>query len=141
MVFFPAAKGVELSQELGQIMTMKRIKKTSFLLSAVSLTIIAFLPMATLSGCGDDCDPRIRTDTLPDGTVGVFYKVKLDSDCSSSREFWFLADGTLPPGISLLDDGEISGTPSTAETFLFTVGLEETTFGGLTFKGLSLTIN
>jgi hypothetical protein len=120
---------------------MKKMKRTSLLLSAASLAFIALWGMAALTGCGDGCKPRIRTDALPDGTVGVFYKVDLDSDCSSRQEFWFLSDGTLPPGISLLDDGEISGTPTTAGTFLFTVGLENTDFGGVAFKGLSLTIN
>jgi hypothetical protein len=117
------------------------MKKASLLLSVATLAFLTLWAMAVLTGCGDDCDPRIRTNTLPDGMVGVFYKVKLDSDCSSWYESsWFLADGTLPPGISLLNDGEISGTPAAAGTFFFTVGLENTYSGDRAFKGLSLTI-
>jgi hypothetical protein len=121
---------------------MKKIRGASVLVSMVCVAFIALSAIATLSGCGDDCDPKIKTNSLPDGTVGAYYKVELDSDCSSGREFWFLADGNLPPGISLRDDGEISGTPTTAGTFFFTVGLEDTFVGGgVVFKGFSLTVN
>jgi hypothetical protein len=133
---------VELSPEGRETRTLQRMKRTSLLFSVASLAFIILWAMAALTGCGDNCNPRIRTDVLPDGTVGVFYKVKLDSDCSSWAESsWFLSEGTLPPGIALLTDGEISGTPAAAGTFFFTVGLENINSGQRSFKGLSLTIN
>jgi hypothetical protein len=118
------------------------MKRTSLLLSVASLALITLWSMAALTGCGDNCNPRIRTDTLPDGTENVFYKEQLDSDCSSWTESsWFVSDGTLPPGIALLTDGEMSGTPAAAGTFFFTVGLENVSSGERSFKGLSLTIS
>jgi hypothetical protein len=118
------------------------MKRTSLLLPVASLAFLTLWAMAALTGCGDNCNPRIRTDVLPDGMEGVFYKEQLDSDCSSWQESsWFVSDGTLPPGIALLNDGEMSGTPAAAGTFFFTVGLENVSSGERSFKGLSLTIN
>ena len=97
---------------------------------------IVLVPVALGSvGCG--CDLEIKTRTLPDGIVGSLYRFELDSHCGG--DVWFLESGTLPPGISVLDDGTLRGVPSQAGTFNFTIGLFD--FGGdRTFKGFSLTV-
>jgi hypothetical protein len=64
--------------------------------------------------------PTIMTDDLPDGEVGEEYNAILVAD-GDEPITWSLEDGMLPDGLSLSDDGEISGTPTTKGTFIFTV--------------------
>lgn len=96
---------------------------------------VALLSLA-LAAC-DACDLAIVTDSLPDGVVDQPYFFELDEDCGG--DFWFLADGSLPPGISLDDDGVLAGRPSRTGEFFFTVGLEDF-YGHQVVKGFSLTI-
>jgi len=97
---------------------------------------IVLLPV-TLGSVGCGCDLEIKTRTLPDGTIGSLYTFELDSHCGGDE--WLLESGTLPPGISLLDDGTLRGVPSQAGTFNFTIGLFDFD-GDRTFKGFSLTV-
>jgi N-acetylneuraminic acid mutarotase len=57
------------------------------------------------------------------GIVGAPYTFTLSASggTGSGTYGWSLADGTLPPGLSLGSDGKFSGTPTTAGTFTFTV--------------------
>jgi hypothetical protein len=103
---------------------------------AVALTLI-FLTVAPL-GCSN-CDLEIVTNTLPDGIVGVLYSFQVVSDCGG--DFWFVGQGNLPPGIGLLDNGILRGTPSDPGTATFTLGVDNLDTGDQTFKGFSLTID
>jgi hypothetical protein len=83
--------------------------------------------------------PPIFTDSTisSPGTVGVFYA---DGVTASSVVSYSLASGSLPPGISLsTGTGSITGTPTTAGTYSFTVSANNG-FGSTTLP-LSLTIN
>jgi choice-of-anchor C domain-containing protein len=59
----------------------------------------------------DDCalNPRIETESLPDGTVGKPYSDQLALE--EEREGYWGFEGNLPPGLSLGSDGRLSGTP------------------------------
>ena len=66
--------------------------------------------------------PTITTaDTdLPDGTVGTEYKQTLTA--TGNNITWNLASGsTLPDGLSLSEGGVLSGIPTAANTYTFTV--------------------
>lgn len=67
--------------------------------------------------------PKITTDSLPNGTVDTEYKQTLIAD-GTAPITWKVTGGDLPDGLSLSEDGVLSGTP-TAETaekdFTFTV--------------------
>ena len=63
--------------------------------------------------------PSIRPDTLPDGTVNEAYSQQLTA--FGSEEVFSLDTGALPDGLSLSEDGLISGTPSAAGNFEFSV--------------------
>lgn len=67
--------------------------------------------------------PKITTDSLPNGTVDAEYKQTLIAD-GTAPITWKVTGGDLPDGLSLSEDGVLSGTP-TAETaekdFTFTV--------------------
>jgi len=103
---------------------------------AIALSV-ALLIIAPVSGCSD-CSTEITTTALPDAIVGVFYSFPLDSDCGGDD--WFLGQGNLPPGIGLNVDGQLSGVPTSAGTFGFTVGVIDFGSGEQAFKGLSLTV-
>ena len=64
--------------------------------------------------------PIITTTTLPNGTVNTAYNAPLAATGTATIT-WSLASGNLPNGLSLSSNGVISGTPSVAGTFNFTV--------------------
>lgn len=61
--------------------------------------------------------PKITTTTLPNGTVDAEYKQTLTATGNNIR--WSSDD--LPEWLTLDSDGTISGTPTTANTYTFTV--------------------
>lgn len=84
--------------------------------------------------------PKITTDSLPNGTVDTEYKQTLIAD-GTAPITWKVTGGDLPDGLSLSEDGVLSGTP-TAETaekdFTFTV--TATNDAGSDSKEFTLTI-
>ena len=63
----------------------------------------------------------ITSTTLPAGTVAQAYSTTLAASGGTAPYTWTLASGTLPTGLTLSSAGQISGTPSAAATFTFTV--------------------
>ncbi len=99
--------------------------------------VLAVLLLAAPLGCSD-CDTSIATNALPDGTVGVVYSFALASDCGG--DFWYLADGNLPPGIGLQDNGILVGTATRAGVSTFTLAVVDEHSGDTAFKTFTLTI-
>jgi len=88
---------------------------------------------------GDDggTPPTITTTTLPNGTVGTAYSQILTAS-GDTPITWTRDSGTLPGGLTLSSAGVISGTPTTAGTFTFTVKAANAK-GSIT-KSLTITI-
>src|SRR5205807_84729 len=86
---------------------------------AFSLTINPPLPLVvnTPSGC---CSP---------GTVGTPYSVQFFAVGGVQPYTWALVAGQFPPGLSLAKNGLLSGTPTTAGTFTFTVQVTDKATG------------
>jgi hypothetical protein len=66
----------------------------------------------------------IFSGSLPQGTVGIPYSTTLLASGGSLPYTWSLANGTLPPGLSLSSVnsfGTIAGTPTVAGTFVITL--------------------
>ena len=65
----------------------------------------------------------ITPPTANSGSVGAAYSQTLTATggAGPSTYTWSLASGTLPPGLTLSAAGVLSGTPTTAGTFSFTV--------------------
>jgi hypothetical protein len=82
--------------------------------------------------------PAITTSSpLPNGTVGVAYSQSLSATGGTPPYTWSVISGSLPPGLSLSSGGVLSGTPTTASTYNFTV---QVSGGGTTTKAFGLTI-
>ena len=81
--------------------------------------------------------PKITTTSLlPGGTVGTAYSQSLAADNNPTS--WSVTEGDLPDGLSLNSDGTITGTPTTAKTYNFTV--TATNDSGSDSKQLTLTV-
>lgn len=58
---------------------------------------------------------------MPGGEVGIAYTATLTASGGGTPYSWGLDSGSLPPGLTLGSDGGVSGAPSAAGTFAFTV--------------------
>lgn len=66
--------------------------------------------------------PIVVTDSLADGSVSTPYSVTLEAGGGNGTySDWTITSGTLPSGMSLSDAGVLSGTPTEAGTFNFSV--------------------
>lgn len=67
----------------------------------------------------------ISTTSLPSGTVGTAYSATLSASGGTSPYSWNTASGSLPAGLSLSSTGAITGTPTTAGTYSFTLQVSD----------------
>ncbi len=74
----------------------------------------------TVSGTGVGIAPTITGGLPPNGTVGVAYAHTF-SATGTAPIIWSIATGTLPAGVGLSATGVLSGTPTAAGAFTFTV--------------------
>jgi hypothetical protein len=82
--------------------------------------------------------------TLTAGTVGSAYSQSLTASGGQAPYSFALATGALPGGLSLASNGAITGTPTAAGTFTFTVSGTDSstaTHASFTSATISLTIN
>jgi hypothetical protein len=86
--------------------------------------------------------PTITTEALSSGTVGEFYCCgNLFASGGVQPYTWSVVAGALPPGLELpRRENTISGTPTTAGTFTFTVRVTDD-LGAFSEKALSITIS
>lgn len=63
----------------------------------------------------------ISTTSLGDETVGSFYSAQLQTSAGTAPITYSIASGSLPDGQTLNSTGTISGTPTKAGTYVFTV--------------------
>jgi hypothetical protein len=62
---------------------------------------------------------KVSRTPPPDGTVGVPYSFVFGTEGGSAPHTLSLSSGSLPPGLKLASDGNLSGTPTTAGVFNF----------------------
>ncbi|RMD79932.1 MAG: hypothetical protein D6809_02435, partial [Gammaproteobacteria bacterium] len=83
----------------------------------------------------------VDTSVLPEATVGLAYGFSLQASGGITPYAWSIAAGSLPPGLSLDPaTGAISGTPTTAGSYSFTVQVTDAV-GSTATRSLSLVVN
>jgi endonuclease/exonuclease/phosphatase family metal-dependent hydrolase len=83
--------------------------------------------------------PAITSTALPAATSGVSYSFLLGSTGGQAPLRWTLADGSLPPGVTLSTDGELSGVPGGLGGYPFTVRVQDAN-GALAARLLSMEV-
>ena len=74
----------------------------------------------------------IATSLLPAASVNQPYQVTLATGGGAIPFVWPLASGTLPPGLALINNGQITGTATTTGLFNFTVRVQDATLATAT---------
>jgi hypothetical protein len=89
---------------------------------------VAGLLFLTVFGFGAAAKLQITTKELPDAVVGNPYNQTLSLNGSQAPNTWSIAAGSLPPAINLgASTGALTGTPTTAGTYNFTVRVVDRT--------------
>src|SRR5437660_3844251 len=86
--------------------------------SAAVLTVNASIPLL-----------QVTNSQLYGGTVGSAYSATLNASGGTSPYSWSVSSGTLPTGLSLSSSGTLSGTPTVAGAFPFTVAVKDAASG------------
>ena len=74
----------------------------------------------------------VHGKTLLDGEVQMPYDDTLSATGGTPPYSWSMVGGSLPPGLSLGSDGELSGTPTSAGTWQFTARVDDAANGSAT---------
>jgi large repetitive protein len=80
------------------------------------------------------------TSPLPAGLQNSAYSFSFQISGGTTQYNWSLASGALPSGLTLKADGGLTGTPTTAGTYTFSVTFTDSA-GGTVAGSFSLTIN
>ena len=92
----------------------------------------------TVNAASTPTAPTITTSTLPNGKVGTAYEQTLAATGDTPITWTLESGGSLPAGLTLGTDGKISGTPTTAGDYTFTV--KATNGAGSDTKSYTVTI-
>jgi len=84
----------------------------------------------TLSVLEELTPPTVVTTELPGALVGEAYSAALEAQGGDGTFTWSLDSGSLPQGLSLADDGTVSGTPTVVGTATVTVEVSSAGLSG-----------
>ena len=86
--------------------------------------------------------PSVNTASLPNGLASTAYSTTLSASGGTAPLSWSITAGSPPTGLALAANGTISGTPTAAGTFNFTVKCTDSTSPTpqTSTKALSITI-
>lgn len=85
------------------------------------LVLICALAALGCDGGGSNGSLFIETDSLPDGRVLMQYEQSLEATDADGPVAWTVIDGDLPGGVTLSEDGVLSGLPERSGDYSFTV--------------------
>lgn len=119
----------EITPENGFILTREQAGKlgwfdgSNYYAPGTTLNLSSGSVLTAAYYTGPGTAPVITTSSLAAGKVNSFYSQSLDAT-GDTPIIWSLEDGSLPPGLTLSEEGVISGTPARDGSFSFTVKAE-----------------
>ncbi|MGC2111724.1 MAG: Ig domain-containing protein, partial [Candidatus Korobacteraceae bacterium] len=112
----------------------------------LALSGLAFLLCMFLAACGGGSTPPpapgqlgITSRSFPNGAVNTPYQTFLTANGGTPPYTWSIASGSLPPGLTISNTSEISGTPTTFGKSSFTAKVTDTS-GATDTAPVSITI-
>ena len=105
--------------------------------SPKSLLIFLFLSSLLMTGCKKDSDDNIQYtltivplqtlgySNIPSAVQGQFFVRQLPATGGKPPYTWKVFSGNLPPGLTLESNGRISGTPTSAGEYIYTLELKD----------------
>jgi hypothetical protein len=114
--------GLALNSTTGAISGTPQMPGTfSFVVKATDAASRVGTKAVTLMVKLDPAVPYITNTSLPAGSLARPYSLQLNAVSGEGSYVWSLASGTMPAGLTLSSAGLISGTPTTATSYSFTV--------------------
>jgi hypothetical protein len=106
---------------------LKRLSLLAVLAAAVSLGVVSDAFAGSIADF-DPC-PKGGPDLVcPVGTTGTPYSIRFHGDedpiCAPGDDKWYAKNGTVPPGLTLAENGVLSGTPTQEGTYSFWLELK-----------------
>jgi hypothetical protein len=106
---------------------LKRLSLLAVLAAAVSLGLVSDASAGSIADF-DPC-PKAGIDLVcPPGTEGVPYSIRFHGDeepiCAPGDDKWYATNGSVPPGLTLAENGTLSGTPTKGGTYSFWLELK-----------------
>lgn len=82
----------------------------------------------------------LSPSTLPGGTVGTAYSETITASGGTAPYSFAVTAGSLPPGLSLSSGGVLSGTPTTAGSYSFTISATDSNSntGSQAYSGVTI---
>ena len=93
----------------------------TFMLGATSANGCVEFTLTLLNINDPACPDITMSSIVPAGTTGTSYSHTFTASGGSGPYSYSLGEGSLPPGLSLATNGNLSGIPTTAGVFGFTV--------------------
>ena len=108
------------------LLTMLMIRPALIGIAAAALGVCGLsLTLVAQQGAATGPPLAVRTSTLDKGFLRQPYHFQLASDGGITPLRWRLASGSLPPGISMTEDGLISGAPTATGNYAFVLTITD----------------
>ena len=117
-----------MSATLAAAVRPRRLLSLVVLACVAASVLVAAAPAGSIDD-GDPCPKNGANDLVcPTGTEGTSYSIKFHADedppCAPGDDKWTATNGSVPPGLSLAENGRLSGTPTQAGTYQFWIEMK-----------------
>jgi hypothetical protein len=117
-----------MSATLAPAVSPKRLLSLVALACVSACVLVAAAPAGSIDD-GDPCPKNGANDLVcPPGTEGTAYSIKFHADedppCAPGDDKWTATNGSVPPGLSMAENGQLSGTPTQAGSYSFWVEMK-----------------